>query len=218
MSFLDQLQAQADVLRARNRVEARDRSAQRKATEAACSAVARYLAKLGEQLDVLQPPAADLALDEREPWPAMATLDFRADTRQKTVDDVPLHASMSLGWRIVPREGVPRAFAASVNFPIEQQRIEDRLAASGMEHQRLEVRHPEHGRLQAIRYEYTTALRGLVLATPDHEAAQIEFRLLNVTTLGPRLVTYAVDQIDTDLLDELARLLVQQPSRFLPVP
>jgi hypothetical protein len=78
-----------------------------------------------------------------------------------------------------------------------------------------EQRHPDKNTLQAIRLEFTTRSSGSLTIRPDHDTGTIAFRLANVSGFGIANATYPAADVTGGLLDELAKLLVGQPSRFV---
>jgi hypothetical protein len=122
---------------------------------------------------------------------------------------------IALSWRLVPRDGAPVAGSVSANFPPELQRIEARLAAGAVKHERVNVRHPEKHTLQAIRFDYMTETRGGLTITADHDQAKLAFRLANVQGFEVLSTVYPADKIQTRLLDEMAKLMLGQPSNFV---
>lgn len=218
MSFLNQLKSQAHALRSQQTAAQMSVEARAAQTEAACRTVSVYLADLAQQLSVIAPPAATFSLDGKTPWPAMKMLDFRCDLRHKRL----AHLGMAevtdyigMGWRIVPQAGLPVKAAVSVNFPPELERVETRLALGHLKHERQEQRHPDTHKLLAIRFEYTTELLGSVRVTPNHDQATLGFRISNATGFEVHTTELAAADANPAVLDELARLLVAQPSRFL---
>jgi hypothetical protein len=93
--------------------------------------------------------------------------------------------------------------------------VESRLAFGSVAHERKEIRHPEKNSLLAIRFEYLTESRGNLSVTPDHDKASLAFRLANANGFEVATVTYTASAINSELLDELAKLIVAQPSRFV---
>jgi len=51
--------------------------------------------------------------------------------------------------------------------------------------------------------------------TPDHDNGMLLFRLANADGFGVVTTTWAATKIQHSLLDELAKLIVAQPNRFL---
>ncbi|WP_295950947.1 hypothetical protein [Rhodoferax sp.] len=215
MSFLNQLKTQAHALRSQQNATQLSAEARVAQTEAACQTMATYLADLAQQLNVITPPAPAFTLDGRTPWPAMKMADFRCDVRQKRLRGVDVVDYIGMGWRVLPQAGPPVKAAVSVNFPPELERVEARLALGHLKHERLEQRHPETNKLLAIRFEYTTELLGSLRITPDHDQSCFAFRISNATGFEVHTTQLPVVEINPDVLDELARLLVAQPSRFL---
>jgi hypothetical protein len=215
LSFLNQLKTQAHALRSQQNAAQMTAEARVAQTEAACQTVAAYLADLAQQLNVITPPAPAFTLDGKTPWPAMKMTDFRCDVRQKRVRGIDVTDYIGMGWRVQPLAGPPVKAAVSVNFPPELERVEARLALGHLKHERLEQRHPDTNKLLAIRFEYTTDLLGSVRITPDHDQSRMAFRISNATGFEVHTTELAAADINPAVLDELARLLVAQPSRFL---
>jgi hypothetical protein len=214
MSFLNQLKTQAKALQTQ-RTEQDSVFEERAAeTDKACRFILPYLQDLAGQLNVIEPPGPAFTLDGRTPWPAMKLKEFRVDARRKQLRDREVIDHVGIGWRVVPQVGEPVGGVVSVNFPIEMQRVESRLAMGPVKHERREVRHPEKNVLQAVRYEYLTETRGSVTATADHEQGQVQFRLLNTAGFEITQVTWPVARIGHELMDELAKRIVAQPNRF----
>jgi len=119
-----------------------------------------------------------------------------------------------MGWGIVPQMGVAVQGRVSVNFPPDLERVQKRLQFGHVEHERKDQRHPEKNTLQAIVFEYKTQARGNVTVTPDHDQAKLLFRVANVNGFGVSSVTLAASEINSAILDELAKMVVAQPSTF----
>ncbi|SDP59528.1 hypothetical protein SAMN05216303_105252 [Rhodoferax sp. OV413] len=215
MSFLNQLKNQAHALRNQQNAVQHSLEARAAQTEAACQTVAAYLADLAQQLNVIAPPAPALSLDGKTPWPAMKLVDFRCDQRKKRARGVDLVDYIGMGWRITPQDGPPVKGAVSVNFPPDLERVESRLALGHLQHERQEQRHPDTNKLLSIRFEYLTALMGSVRITPDHEQASLAFRISNATGFEVLTTQWAASDTTPAMLDELARLVVGQPNRFI---
>ena len=215
MSFLNQLKTQASALQTQQVEQQQNLEANTKQTELACQTTALYLAELARQLNVIQPSGPQLSLDGRTPWPAMKLIDFRVDTRKKKLRERDVHDFIAMGWQIVPQHGAPVTDAVSVTFPPDLERVEKRLGYGGVKFERKDVRHPEKNTLQAIRFEYQTQARGYLTVTADHDESQLTFRLANVNGFEILNTSWDAGRIQTELLDELAKLVVGQPSKFL---
>jgi hypothetical protein len=105
----------------------------------------------------------------------------------------------------------------SVNFPTDMRRVEDRLALGGpVQHDRREVRDPEKNNvLREVRYEYQAQARGSVTVTADHDHGLLQFRLLNTAGFGLVQTAWPAARINQEVLDELAKRIVGQPSTFV---
>lgn len=215
MSFLNQLKAHASALQSEQSAEQIHTQENIRLTEAAAKTAWLYITELAQQLNVIEPPGPKLSLDGKTPWPAMKLVDFRADSRKKTLYDQELTDYIALSWLIVPQDTAPVGGSVSANFPPDLQRIESRLAAGNVQHERVNVRHPEKNTLQAIRFDYATQARGGITITADHLAAKFAFRLANLQAFEIVTTPYRADQIQTSVLDELAKLVVGQESSFV---
>lgn len=215
MSYLQQLKRQAQALQSEKGAEDQGLEAHTQATELACKRVWNYFGELVRQLNVIEPAAGQLGLDKRSPWPDMRQTGFRFDARKKRLRDKEVFDYLAMGWQLLPRTGEERKGRVSVNFPPDLERVQKRLAAGHVAHERLEQRHPESNALLAIVFEYEMAARASVMVTADHDAGLLQFRLACVGSMDIVQHTIPANQVDTTALDELARLIVGEPSRFL---
>lgn len=216
MGFLEQLKSQAQALQTQRSSEDERLEQLAEQTEHACRLIASYFDDLARQLSVIQPPAPTMTLDGRTPWPRMKLADFRVDARRKMLRNREAFDYIGMGWRIVPQAGGVVTGVVSVNFPIEMRRVEDRLMMGPVKHDRREIRDPgKKNVLREVRYEYQTETRGTVTATPDHPSAQVHFRLLNTAGFEVVQTVWPAARIDRQLLDELAKRIVGQPSGFV---
>lgn len=214
MSFLDQLKIQANAVKSRQDQQQVDHHATTLATEQACSTILFYLEQLVQSLNVIEPDGPKLSLDGKTPWPAMKLTGFQVDSRKKKLRNREVFDYIGVAWQIVPRTGRPVSGSVSANFLPDLQRLEARLATGWVQHERHEIRHPEKNTVQAVRLDYTTVSRGNIRVTPDHETAILAFRLANLTGFGLAHTIWPVAQVHTSVLDELAKMVCGQPSRF----
>jgi len=215
MSFLNQLKSQASSLQSQQTQQEADVELNTALTEKACRVVLDYLQDLARQLNVIQPAAPAFSLDGKTPWPQMKLTDFRADSRRKVLRDREVFDYAALGWQVVPQIGKPVGGAVTVNFPPDLKRVEDRLAWGMVEHERKEIRHPETNKLQAFRFEYMTLARASVTATAEHDKGEITFRLVNSNGFELVTTSWPAVRINQELMDELAKRVVAQASRFV---
>lgn len=215
MSFLNQLKSQASALQQQQGADTVRLEANTKVTESACRTAWLYISELVKQLNVIAPAGPAMSLDGKTPWPAMKLVSFTADARKKKLRDQEVFDYIALGWRLVPTMGQPVSGSVSANFPPDLHRIESRIAAGNVQHERINVRHPEKNTLKEIRFDYTTESRGSVTITADHDEAQLNFRLGCLSGFQIVNTSYAASQIQGGLLDELAKLIVGESSTFV---
>lgn len=215
VSFLNQLRNQAQQVQTAQQAAQQATQDHLQGVESACQTCWRYLDELARQLNVIAPEGPAYTLAPRCPWPSMVLRDFRVDARKKRIGDREVFDYIAMAWRVVPRMGQPVGATVSANFPPDVQRIETRLAAGAVPHDRVEVRHPEKNSLQAIRYDYRTEARASVRVVAQHDAGKLEFRLAAVRALEVVDTTVTAAQVQTALMDELAKYIVGQENRFL---
>jgi len=215
MSFLNQLKQQAQALQTQQTVQQESIEANTVATQQACQRVWHYLNDLQRQLQVIEPPAPRLSLDGKNVWPDMKLTDFRFDARKKMLRDQEVFDHLAMGWRLVPVAGVAGKGLVKVNFPPDLERVERGLQAGQVPHERKELRHPQTNGLQALFFEHEMTARASVTVTAEHETADLRFRLACVNGLSVVTTRYRATQVDSGLLDEMAKLLVGQASRFV---
>jgi hypothetical protein len=162
----------------------------------------------------LQPTRSGFTLDGKTPWQAMKLSNFRADFRKKRLRDKEVYDYIALGWDIVPLAGVATVGTVSANFLPDLQRIESRIAAGYIRHERVDIRHPEKNTLLAIRFDYTQESRGSLQISADHDAGKVIFRMANADGFGIIHSTWAAAQLQTGTLDEVAKMIVGEPHRF----
>jgi len=184
-------------------------------TEEACKTVWSYFSELSRQLNVIEPDAVRLGLDHTSLWPDMKQAQFRFDARKKFFRDQEVFDYLALGWQLIPRSGKTVTERVRVNFPPDLERVQRRLQAGHVAHERLEQRHPDSNALQAFVFKYDRAAKASVMVTADHDKAVLGFRLACVGGMDIVSKNIPVSEVDPSLLDELARMIVGQPSRFL---
>lgn len=214
MSFLNQLKSQAAALQNQQAGTQRGLEENTTQTENACTSVWIYLQELARQLNVIAPPGPKLSLDGKTAWPAMKLTDFRVDARKKTLRGKEVFDHLNIGWDIVPLQGEPQFATVKVNFLPDLERVQKRLSMGAIQHDRQEIRHPEKNDLRAYVFEFRTQSRGSVMVTPDHDHATLAFRAANLRGFEIVDSHWPAQRVGQQLMDELAKLIVQQPSLF----
>ena len=215
MSFLNQLKTQAKAVESLRFENSQQLDEYTQGLQKACDLLLYYLQDLARQLNVLEPAAPAFTLDGKTPWPQMKFTQFHVDARRRMLRNKEVFDNIAMGWDIVPQIGKPVGGMVSVNFPPDLKRVEDRLAIGQIKHERKELRHPEKNTLQALQFHYTTATRGSISAVADHDSGNLVFRLVNTSGFDLAELKYPADRINHDLLDEMAKRVVGQASRFV---
>jgi len=214
VSFLNQLKTQARSLQSQQERDTADLDRNTADTERACDLTLYYLRELAGQLNVISPAAPKFTLDGKTPWPAMKFTEFRVDARKKMLRSKEAFDFIGMGWRVVPQVGNPVGGSVKVNFPPDLERVKARIAMGPVKHEVKELR-DDKNKLLALQFEYITETRGSIMITPDHEKAQVAFRIMNATGFEVLTTAYPAAMVKHDVLDELAKLIVSQPHRFV---
>lgn len=212
MGFLDDLKRQAGDLQAQTKTDIAVLERNAMLVEAACKTVFQYWAELAKQLNVIQPPArARYAFDTKTVFDGLKFTDFRADVRRKRLrnqeatDHVVLHCALRTGQRLVLVK----------NFPTDIEKLEARIAQSGVVCRPETVRNPDTGKLIEMRYEFDADIAAGARLNPDHDRGTLEFTVLNLDGLGSVIAEFGATEVGAKRMDELAKWLVGQPNSFL---
>lgn len=215
MSFLSELKSRANALQGLQLDAQHDLMASTQACEVACRMAVMYLQDLCVQLNVIQPPATGAySLDGKAPFPALVQRNFRCDARRKMLRNAEVCNYIGVGWDLAPGTGQVATHTVTVNFPPDLERVTQRLSIGQVPHERNEQRHPDSNKLLAYVFDYQTEARAFITLTPDHDGGRIAFRVSNVGGFGVLNTTYRAAQVTQALMDELAKKLVGQASRF----
>ncbi len=212
MGFLDDLKRRAEAAKARQTVDVATLERHVRLADAACRTVSTYLHSLAQQLNVLMPesPLA-FELDARHVARGLRLCDFRADARLGRFGTWEVFDHVAIGWRL--RSG--EAFQIDKDFPVDWERLEARLAAGGVQCAPEPVRHPDTGKLAAMRYAFVADFHGWVRVVPEHEHARLRFTLHDLEPFETLEASFPATEVGTERLDELARWIVGEPQRFL---
>ena len=211
VSFLDNLKKQADNLRTHHGVSTAALEARIEETEQACQLAFKYWLDLAKQLNVLQPPCVGRYLfDNKVVIEQPPFSHFRADLRKRSWGgrDVTDHAVLFGEAR------TGRTVSLTKNFPIDIEKLEARLTQSGVQCTPEPVRNPDTGKLIEVRYEFLADVLVSARLRPLHEEAKVEFTVDNVDGLIRWVVEFDSREVDSALLDEMAKWLVGHPHQF----
>lgn len=215
MSFLSELKSRANALQGLQLGAQHDLVANTRACELACRMALVYLQDLCVQLNVIQPPAPGAySLDGKVAFPALVQRNFRCDARRKMLRNAEVFDYIGVGWDLRPDTGLVATHTVTVNFPPDLERVTQRLSVGQIQHERKDQRHPDTNKLLAFVFDYQTEARAFITMTPDHDGGRIAFRVSNVGGFGVLNTVYPAAQVTQPLMDELAKKLVGQPSRF----
>jgi hypothetical protein len=212
VGFLDDLRRQADTLRDRQDGDAAQLRRRITATEQAARTAMAYFNGLADQLQVLHLPSPTrYELDRKHVFERLPMSDFFADGRRTVMEDIEVHESLVIHWQC--KSG--QLLQLVKDFPNEIERLDARLAQAACEVSKDVQRHPDTGKLVEVRYQVAADFRASVRCLPQPAEARLDFVLTNLEALETVTGWLPAEGVDETCLDELARLVVGQPSRFL---
>ena len=215
MNFLSKLKNQANALQVQQMGAQHDVLSNTQYCEVACKMALTYLQDMCAHLNVIQPPAVGAySLDGKTPFPSLVMRNMRCDARRKMLRDIEVFDYIGVGWDLRPVVGEKVLHTVTVNFPPDLERVEQRLSIGRIQHERKERRHPETNKLQAFVFECEPRSRGFIGMTPDHDRGVIVFRITNVGGFCLLNTTYPATKVTSALMDELAKKIVGDISRF----
>lgn len=212
VSFLDDLKRQAEALQAQQNTDAAALARNTALTESACKTVFGYFNTLAAQLEVLKPVSPTrFPLDRQNTVDGLRLLDFRSDSRRKTLRGEEVFDHLVMHWRLVSG----RAMQLTKDFLPDMEKLEARLRQGGAEVDAQTLRHPDNGKLQGKRYVFVADFFGMVRATPLHDTGRVQFQVNNIDGFESVSLELPATEVGSARLDELARWIVGQPHGFL---
>jgi hypothetical protein len=212
VGFLDDLKRQAEAAKAAQNTDTASLARNAALCDAACKTAFAYLSTLGQQLEVLQPRSKTrYRLDNKHVFDGLKCCGYRADARRKQLrgadvcDHVVLNFQLQSGTRIV----------ITKDFLPDIEKLDSRLRQSAATVDRESVRHPDNGKLQGVRYEFTADFHAFVRLTPEHDRGVVHFQMVNLDGFETMHVEFSAFEVGSARLDELARWLVGEPHQFL---
>jgi hypothetical protein len=212
VGFLDDLKRQADAAKAAQNTDTASLTRNAALCDAACKTAFAYFSTLGQQLEVLQPRSKTrFRLDNKHVFDGLKCCGYRADARRKQLrgaevfDHVVLNYQLQSGTRLVINK----------DFLPDIEKLDSRLRQSAATVDRESLRHPDNGKLQGVRYEFTADFHAFVRLTPDHDRGVLQFQIVNLDGFETMTVEFSAFEVGSARLDELARWLVGEPHQFL---
>ncbi len=212
MGFLDDLKRQADAAKAAQNTDTASLTRNAALCDAACKTAFAYLSTLGQQLEVLQPRSKTrFRLDNKHVFDGLKCCGYRADARRKQLRGAEVFDYVVLNYQLQSGQRI----AITKDFLPDIEKLDSRLRQSAATVDRESVRHPDNGRLQGVRYEFTADFHAFVRLTPDHDRGVLQFQIVNLDGFETVNVEFSAFEVGSARLDELARWLVGEPNQFL---
>jgi hypothetical protein len=212
VGLLDDLKKQAEQLRTNQGQDAAALQANIDATELACQMVFKYWIELAKQLSVIKPISKGrYTFDSRlAVFEGLQFTNFRADVRTRDLHSRQVSDNVTLFWDL--RTG--KEVRLTLDFPSDIERLEARIRQAGVRCIPDVVRNHATSKIVEVHYEFVADMQAQVRMRAYHEEARVEFELDNLDGLNHWVIRFDAAQINTALLDELAKWLLGQAHQF----
>ncbi len=212
MGYLEDLKRQADEALARQTQDIGSLQRNALLVDSASQSVARYMATLARQLNVLQPLCrAVYRFDNKHSFRQLRFTDFRSDSRMKKLRDAEVFDHVVLNFTAKTGTRV----SLGKDFPPEIEKLEARLRQCGAFYEASVIRDPDNGKFVEKRFDFIADFQASVRMIPDHDAGAITFHIANLDGFETVSVVFPAFEVGSARLDELARWITGEPNAFL---
>jgi hypothetical protein len=211
MGFLDQLKSQADSLLKEKDAHHSKLNANAEQVDARMRQTFSYLNDLAKQLEIIKPPSAQtFELHGVGKFDQLMLRDFFADYRQKKFNNTDVFDIVTLQFKHYS----PNVLTIKKDMPHQINQCEDALWRHNLKFQREDVRN-EDGKMRWAEFSIPHSIIADASITGDYENAQLIFKLKNFERFEAASVAFYAPTFGESVLEDLARMIVGQPNRFL---
>lgn len=210
MGLLDQLKQQADALRTQTSLKTSLREENVRVVDEAMHKTFHYLLELFKQLAVIAPtnPVAYTIPGVGE-MKNLSYIDSHVDSRRKKFGDSEVYDYIPF-WI---RWGTSQTLTAERDMPAAISKLRDLLFAANVKFSEVEKRNEQRS-LQKVVFNIPVAVQVDFDCKADHENRRLAFYGKNSIRLGMDDYAVPADDVNEAVLEELAKLLLGQPSEF----
>ena len=210
MGLLDDLKRQADTLRTQTSLRTSLREENVRAVDEAMHKTFHYLLELFKQLAVIAPTnPVTYTIPGVGEMKNLSYVDSHVDSRRKKFGDSEVYDYIPF-WI---RWGTSQTLTAERDMPAAISKLRDLLFAANVKFTEVEKRNEQRS-LQKVVFNIPVAIQVDFDCKADHENRRLAFYGKNSIRLGMDDYAVPADEVTEATLEELAKLLLGQPSEF----
>jgi hypothetical protein len=210
MGLLDQLKQQADALRTQTSLKHSMREDNVRVVDEAMHKTFHYLLELFKQLSVIAPTNPVVyQIQGVGDMKNLRYIDSHVDSRKKKLGDAEVYDYIPF-W---VRWGSSEQLTAERDMPPAITKLRDTLFAANVKFTEEEKRNEQRS-LQKIVFRIPVAIQVDFDCKADHENRRLAFYGKNSIRLGMDDYAVPADDVNEALLEELAKMLLGQPSEL----
>jgi len=210
MGLLDDLKKQAEMLKTQQNVQQTVNVDRIKLVEDKMRQTFQYTNELLKQLAVLKPTSPlTFAIEGVANWKGLGFTESFIDYRRKRIGDKEHFDTINfyIKWSTADTLVIER------DMPPAAQKIRESLYASKVKFAEEEKKNTK-GFVIGAKFTIPVAVITDVLIKADHDEGRLLVQAKNLTGLGMEHFTVPAPEINDELLEEFARTLIGQPSKF----
>ncbi len=210
MGVLDELKRQAESQKQQNQAHEQDEAQKLQAIHAALGAVSRYFTELANSLNVVKPEVSrNFVVQGNACLQGLMQGDYLVRERKKTVEFRDYFEQITLRFHAAGQT----ILTLETYADHATDRLRNYLQAYGLRFETQAFRN-DRGVTLKTTVSVLPDVPATVTAAADWASGTIRLKLRNVEAIGDAEYCYDPEEIDRQLLDELAKLILGQPNEL----
>jgi len=210
MALLDDLKRQAEIRRLEEKRNQAERNRNLQAVHHALRDAYQYFTELADSLNVLKPEISrSFFIDRTTRLDGLLQGDFRVRERRRSVDhrDYLWDVILRFNWEATNPLVLER------ETPAQIKQLTDELHAYGFRFEAKAFRNKKYA-IERVRFAVDPEFVASARFTGDWDTGTIALTLKNVEVLGPANYLYDAAELDSVLLEEIAKLVLGKPNNL----
>jgi hypothetical protein len=210
MGLLDDLKKQAEMLKTQQNVQQTVNVDKIKLVEDKMRQTFQYVNELLKQLAVLKPTSPlTFQIEGVAAWKNLVFTESFIDYRRKRIGDKEHFDTVNFYIKWASSD----VLVIERDMPPAAQKVRESLYASKVKFTEEEKKNPK-GFVVGAKFTIPVAVITDVLIKADHDGGRLMVQAKNLTSLGGEHFVVPAPEINDELLEEFARTLIGQPSKF----